>query len=37
MRNQQKWKEADKLRGEIEKLGWLIEDLKDSQKLLKKK
>ena len=37
MRNQQKWEEADKLRGEIEKLGWLIEDLKDSQKLLKKK
>ena len=37
MRNQQKWEEADKLRGEIEKLGWLIEDLKDFQKLLKKK
>ena len=37
MRNQQKWEEADQLRGEIEKLGWLIEDLKDSQKLLKKK
>jgi len=37
MRNKSDWNEADKLRGKIENLGWLIEDTKDGQKLIQKK
>ena len=37
MRNKSDWSEADKLREKIENLGWLIEDTKDSQKLIQKK
>ena len=37
MRNKSEWNEADKLRGKIENLGWLIEDTKDGQKLIQKK
>ena len=35
--NKSDWNEADKLRGKIENLGWLIEDTKDGQKLIQKK
>ena len=37
MRDKSDWNEADNLREKIEKLGWIIEDTKDGQKLLKKK
>ena len=37
MRDKSDWNEADNIRQEIEKLGWIIEDTKDGQKLLKKK
>ena len=37
MRDNSDWNEADNLREKIEKLGWIIEDTKDGQKLLKKK
>ena len=37
MRDKKSWEEADRLREEIEKMGWLIEDSESSQKLVRKK
>ena len=37
MRDKKNWEEADRLREEIEKMGWLIEDSESSQKLVRKK
>ena len=37
MRDKKNWEEADRLREEIEKMGWLIEDSESYQKLVRKK
>jgi len=37
MRDKKNWEESDRLREEIEKMGWLIEDSQSSQKLVRKK
>lgn len=36
LRNEQKWKESDKVREEIENLGWTVEDTENGPKLKKK-